>query len=143
MRHAKDIGNIIRPDNDIEIISPSKSKCGETINNPIIPFPSALIPVTVIAGMFGWYRNKTKLKPKDAAAPIPHIVPIKTLPCGALSTLSPCATEIPTPIRARQAIIQVELVVFSPSINIENIEAKIGDVAKVNNIKEAEVSAIP
>ena len=33
--------------------------------------------------------------------------------------------------------------VFSPSINIENIEANIGDVAKVNNIRDAEVSAIP
>jgi hypothetical protein len=37
----------------------------------------------------------------------------------------------------------VDLVVFSPRINIENIDAKIGDVANVNNIKEAEVSAIP
>ena len=60
-----------------------------------------------------------------------------------MRTLSPLATEIPTPIRARQAVIQVELFVFSPSINMENIEAKIGEVAKVNNIKEAEVSAIP
>ena len=93
--------------------------------------------------MFGWYLNKTKLKPNEAAAPIPHIVPIKTLPSGALRTLSPLATEIPTPIRARQAVIQVELFVFSPSMNMENIDAKIGDVAKVNNIKEAEVSAIP
>ena len=93
--------------------------------------------------MLGWYLNKTKLKPKDAAAPIPHIVPIKTLPCGAFSTLSPCATEMPIPMRARHAVIQVELEVFSPSMNIENIEANIGDVAKVNNIKEAEVSAIP
>ena len=42
-----------------------------------------------------------------------------------------------------QAVIHVEFVVFSPSINIENIDANIGDVAKVNNIKEAEVSAIP
>ena len=134
---------MIKPDKEIESISPSKSKCGETIRNPIIPLPRALIPVTVIAGIFGWYLNKTKLKPNEAAAPIPHIVPIKTLPSGALRTLSPLATEIPTPIRARQAVIQVELFVFSPSMNMENIEAKIGDVAKVNNIKEAEVSAIP
>jgi hypothetical protein len=89
------------------------------------------------------YLNKTKLKPKDAAAPIPHIVPTKTLPSGALRTSSPLATEMPTPIRARHAVIQVALDVFSPSINIENIEANIGDVAKVNNIRDAEVSAIP
>ena len=107
------------------------------------PFPKALIPVTVMAGILGWYLNNTKLKPKDAAAPIPHIVPIKTLPCGALRTFSPLATEIPIPIKARQAVIHVELVVFSLRINIENIDANIGDVANVNNIREAEVSAIP
>ena len=140
---ANDIGNIINPDNEIDNISPWKSKPGDTISKPIKPLPKALIPVTVIAGIFGWYLNKTKLKPNEAAATIPHIVPIRTLPSGALRTLSPLATEIPTPIRARQAVIQVELFVFSPSINMENIEAKIGDVAKVNNIKEAEVSAIP
>jgi hypothetical protein len=87
--------------------------------------------------------NKTKLKPKDAAAPIPHKVPTKTLPSGALRTSSPLATETPTPIRAKHAVIQVALDVFSPSISVENIEANIGDVAKVNNIRDAEVSAIP
>jgi hypothetical protein len=124
-------------------MSPSNSNCGETINSPIIPLPRALIPVTVIAGIFGLCLKRTKLRPSDAAAPIPHIVPIKTLPCGALRTSSPFATEIPTPIRAKDAVIQVALDVFSPSINMEKIEAKIGDVAKVNKIKEAEVSAIP
>ena len=143
VKQANDIGSIINPDNEIDNISPWKSKPGDTISRPIKPLPKALIPVTVIAGIFGWYLNKTRLKPKDAAAPIPHIVPIKTLPWGAFSTFSPCATEIPTPIKARHAVIQVDLVVFSPRKNIENTDAKIGDVARVNNIKEAEVSAIP
>jgi hypothetical protein len=40
-------------------------------------------------------------------------------------------------------VIQVELLVFSPRINIEKIEAKIGEVAKQNKINETEVSATP
>ena len=80
VKQANDIGSIINPDNEIDNISPWKSKLGDTISKPIKPLPKALIPVTVMAGMFGWYLNRTRLKPKDAAAPIPHIVPINTLP---------------------------------------------------------------
>ena len=80
VKQANDIGSIINPDNEIDNISPWKSKPGDTISKPIKPLPKALIPVTVIAGIFGWYLNRTRLKPKDAAAPIPHIVPINTLP---------------------------------------------------------------
>ena len=79
------------------------------------------MPVTVIAGILGLYLSRTKLKPNVADAPTPHIVPTKTLPWGAFKTSSPLATEIPTPIRAKKAVIHVELVVFSPRINIEKI----------------------
>ena len=101
------------------------------------------MPVTVIAGILGLYLSRTKLKPNVADAPTPHIVPTKTLPWGAFKTSSPLATEIPTPIRAKKAVIHVELVVFSPRINIEKIEAKIGEVAKQNSIRETDVSATP
>lgn len=62
---------------------------------------------------------------------------------GALITSLPCITDTPTPIRAKNAVIQVALVVFSLSIKIENKEAKIGDVAKQNKINDTDVSAIP
>ena len=50
---------------------------------------------------------------------------------------------MPTPIRAKKAVIQVDLLVFSPRINIEKIEAKMGEVAKQNKINETDVSATP
>ena len=78
-----------------------------------------------------------------AAAPIPHTVPMKTLPWGAFKTFSPFATEIPTPINAKNAVIHVEDVVFSLRIKIENIEANIGEVARQNKINDTEVSATP
>ena len=78
-----------------------------------------------------------------AAAPIPHTVPMITLPWGAFKTFSPFATEIPTPINAKNAVIHVEDVVFSLRIKVENIEAKIGEVARQNKINDTEVSATP
>ena len=143
VKHAKDIGRIIKPHNEIAIISPLKRRSGETINNPIMPYPNELIPVTVIAGILGLLLKKTKLKPNVAEAPIPHTVPMKTLPWGAFRTFWPLNTEIPTPINAKNAVTHVEDVVFSLRIKIENIEAKIGEVARQNKINDTEVSATP
>ena len=58
-------------------------------------------------------------------------------------TFSPFATDIPTPINAKNAVIHVEDVVFSLRIKIENIEANIGEVARQNKINDTEVSATP
>ena len=77
---AKEIGRIIKPDKEIAIKSPLKSRSGDTISNPTMPYPIELIPVTVIAGMSGLLLRNTRLNPNVAAAPTPHIVPIKTLP---------------------------------------------------------------
>ena len=105
-----------------------------------MPYPIELIPVTVIAGMSGLLLRNTRLNPNVAAAPTPHIVPTKTLPWGAFKTFSPFATDIPTPINAKNAVTHVENVVFSLRMKIENIDAKIGDVARQNKINETDVS---
>ena len=119
VKQANEIGRITSPEKEIETISPSKSKLGATNKNAITPFPKALIPVIVIAGMFGFNLRRTRLKPREAEALIPHIAPTNTLPWGALITSLPCITDTPTPIRAKNAVIQVALVVFSLSIKIK------------------------
>jgi len=140
---ANEIGKIKRPVIDIIKTLPLNSRLVSTINRAINPLNMPAMPATKNMDIFLFIRRKTKFAPRKIDASKLNITPATMLPdpCPInIGTLLESKTAIATPKKQMSIVIQVLENIGSFNNILENIAAKIGEVARHNNTIATEVS---